>query len=418
MIDPKQIRENYEKVEKGLNNRNYDLSFLTKYQKIDEEWRKEQQKLDHLKHEQKEKTPKGKPNPEDLKALKNLSDQIKDKQEMVNKLEASLKEASLYLPNIPSEDTPIGESENDNPIIETHGEPKSFSFEPKSHDEIATNLNLVDFKRSTKISGSRFITYTGNGARLERALINFMLDFHTNNHNYKEMLPPVLINSKSMQGTGQLPKFAFDSFQIKETDLWLSPTSEVQLTNFHANEIIDEENLPIRYTAFTSCFRKEAGSHGKDTKGLIRLHQFNKVELVNFTTPENSKKMHEELTQNAEAILKALELPYQKILLCTADLGYSAAKTYDLEVWFPSQKKYREISSCSNFYDFQARRAMIRYRRKNDKKVNYLHTLNGSGLATGRTVAALLENGQQANGEIKIPKALQPYFGKGIINAK
>lgn len=418
MIDPKRIRDDYESIETGLKNRQYELSFLERYAKLDQDWRDGQQQLDTLRHEQKLKTPKkGKPSPEDLASLKALSEKVKTIQETVQSLEEQAKDAALYLPNVPSDDTPVGASEDDNQHLTTVGELPTFAFTPKPHEVLASDLDLVDFERSTKVSGSRFVTYTGLGARLERAVINFMLDTHTQQHGYTEMMPPALVHSGSMRGTGQLPKFAHDSFKITDTDLWLSPTSEVQLTNFHAGDILDEADLPKKFTAFTPCFRKEAGSHGRDTKGLIRLHQFNKVELVNFTTPEQSKAAHDALTQCAEAILTALELPYQKIILCSGDLGYSAVKTYDLEVWFPSQDTYREISSCSNFYDFQARRAMIRYRRAADGKVGYLHTLNGSGLAVGRTVAALLENGQQADGSIRLPAALHPYFGDDSIRA-
>jgi seryl-tRNA synthetase len=315
------------------------------------------------------------------------------------------------LPNLPSKDAPIGEDENNNVQVKTWGDPSTNS-NYKSHWEIGENLNLFDSINSTKISKSRFITLIGNGARLERALINFMLDEHTKN-GYLELMPPALVNSESLKGSGQLPKFSNESFKCSNDDLWLSPTAEVPLTAFHKNEIIDFNQLPLKYVAYSPCFRREAGSYGKDTKGLIRLHQFNKVELYWFCDPRKSLEAHKKITSDAESILKKLNLPYRLIDICTGDLGFSSSRTFDLEVWLPSSKCYREISSCSNCLDFQARRSSIR--TKIDKKNTYLHTLNGSGLAIGRTMAAILENGQQKDGSVNIPDALVPYFGSNSL---
>ena len=326
-------------------------------------------------------------------------------------MEDSLKNLAQELPNIPHSSTPEGKNEDDNVETKQWGTIPSFNFEAKSHDVLGTELGILDFENAAKISGARFAIYRKLGAKLERALINFMLDIHTSEHGYEEVLPPVLVNSRSMTGTGQLPKFGDDSFSMKDSDLWLSPTAEVQLTNLFANDIIKEEDLPKKVTAFTPCFRKESGSYGKDTSGLIRLHQFNKVELVQCVHPDKSLEALEELTRQAETILEKLQLPYRRVALCSGDLGFSSGKTFDLEVWFPSQNKYREISSCSNFFDFQARRAMIRYKKKADGKNNYLHTLNGSGLAVGRTCAAIIENFQTEEGAIIIPDVLRPYMG-------
>jgi len=315
------------------------------------------------------------------------------------------------LPNFPSKDAPIGKDESNNIEVKTWGDPLR-KDNLRSHWEIGESLNLFDSIKSTKISKSRFITLIGNGAKLERALINFMLDMHTKN-GYLELIPPALINSESLQGSGQLPKFSNESFKCSNDDLWLSPTAEVPLTAFHKNEIIDPKLLPIKYVAYSPCFRREAGSYGRDTKGLIRLHQFNKVELYWFCDPSKSQEAHKNITSDAESILKKLKLPYRLVDICTGDLGFSSSRTFDLEVWLPSSKCYREISSCSNCLDFQARRSSIR--TKIDKKNRYLHTLNGSGLAIGRTMAAILENGQQTDGSVKIPDALVPYFGSNFL---
>ena len=323
---------------------------------------------------------------------------------------------SFEVPNIIQDSTPIGKDETENKVIRTEGRPKEYAFTPKSHDELATQLRLIDFERATKISGSRFAIFTGLGSRLERAVSSFMLDTHVNTFGYHEMSPPVIINSQSLRGTGQLPKFEDDQYQVDD-DHWLSPTAEVQLTNFHHDEILKESDLPLKYCAFTQCFRKEAGSYGKDMKGLIRLHQFNKVELVQFVTPETSNDQLLDLLSHAEEILKQLELPYRVVELCSGDVGFSSSKTYDLEVWFPSQNQYREISSCSNFLDFQARRSKIRYRDKNGE-VQYVHTLNGSGLAVGRTIAAIIENFQDESGIIHVPEPLQSYMGMEVIKGE
>ncbi|MSR88837.1 MAG: serine--tRNA ligase [Candidatus Margulisbacteria bacterium] len=414
MLDPKIVREEYAHVKDAMNSRNYPLNFLEKYAQADQDWRQLQQEVDRLKNEQKLLTPKGKPDPEILETLKKKSDEIKEKNDTLLILEDAVKTAALYIPNIPKPETPLGKSEDDNQVVRMVGEIPAFSFTPKPHEEIGVTRGLLEFEKATQITGARFAIYKNNGARLERALINFMLDKQREN-GYTEILPPVIVRSQSLQGTGQLPKFADDLFKLEGTDYWLSPTAEVQLTNLYQDSIIPEDELPIKITAYTPCFRKEAGSHGKDMKGLIRLHQFNKVELVQFETPENSDAGLATLLASAESVLQALKLPYRVVSLCTGDIGFSSAKTYDLEVWFPSQNNYREISSCSHFTDFQSRRAMIRYRRNADGKVAYLHTLNGSGVAVGRTFAAILENYQNQDGSINVPEVLQPYLRETLI---
>jgi len=336
---------------------------------------------------------------------------ISEFEERKRTLDKNIHNEICNLPNLPSKNAPIGKDESDNVQVKTWGDTLK-KENLKSHWEIGESLNIFDSARSTKISKSRFITLIGSGARLERALINFMLDIHTNN-GYLELMPPALVNSESLTGSGQLPKFSNESFKCSNDDLWLSPTAEVPLTAFYRNEIIDPKQLPIKYVAYSPCFRREAGSYGKDTKGLIRLHQFNKVELYWFCDPSQSIEAHKKITLDAESILKKLNLPYRLVDICTGDLGFSSSRTFDLEVWLPSSKCYREISSCSNCLDFQARRSSIR--AKIDKKNTYLHTLNGSGLAIGRTMAAILENGQQTDGSIKIPDALVPYFGSNFL---
>ena len=336
---------------------------------------------------------------------------ISEYEEKKRILDKQIKSEILRLPNFPSDKAPIGENEKNNIELKKWGQTfKSNNL--KSHWEIGENLKLFDFSRTSKISKSRFITLTGNGARLERSLINFMLDEHYKK-GYFELMPPALVNSESLQGSGQLPKFAEESFKCSNDDLWLSPTAEVPLTAFHKEEIIDPKVLPLKYVAYSPCFRREAGSYGRDTKGLIRLHQFNKVELFWYSEPSKSVEAHDKLTSDAEDILKKLNLPYRVIDICTGDLGFSSSRTYDLEVWLPSNNSYREISSCSNCWDFQARRSSIR--TKINKKTSYIHTLNGSGLAIGRTMAAILENGQQSDGSVKIPDVLMPYFGESHI---
>ncbi|MCB9774690.1 MAG: serine--tRNA ligase [Nitrospiraceae bacterium] len=345
-------------------------------------------------------------------ALREIRDRIQTMDVELRTTEERLQDQALRIPNIPHESVPPGKDEHENVEVRQWGTPLEFSFPARSHQDLGEALGILDFKRATKIAGARFCVSMGVGALLERALANFMLDCHTQEHGYTEVLPPMLVNRPSMTGTGQLPKFAEDLFHLPEEDFFLIPTAEVPVTNLLREEILDAEQLPLRLVAYTSCFRREAGSYGKDTQGLIRMHQFQKVELVNFVRPEDSYDQLERLTQAAESILQKLGLSYRVVALCSGDLGFSAAKTYDLEVWLPSQQRYREISSCSNFEAFQARRANIRFRSKKDKP-QFLHTLNGSGLAIGRTVVAILENFQQADGTVHIPEALQPYM-KGV----
>jgi seryl-tRNA synthetase len=350
-----------------------------------------------------------------------LKEEVERTSERIVSLEKELAETErkferliLSIPNLPHPSVPVGEDEEDNVVLRYWGEKPEFSFEPLPHWDIAKGLDILDFERATKLAGSRFVIYKKWGAKLERALINFMLDLHTNEHGYEEIIPPFLVNTKTMTGTGQLPKFEEDLYKIKDEDLWLIPTAEVPLTNIHAGEIIPEKELPKYYTAYTPCFRKEAGSHGKDVRGIMRLHQFNKVELVKIVHPDTSYEELEKLVREAEKVLQLLGLHYRVVELCTGDLGFSAAKTYDIEVWIPSQNRYREISSCSNCEDFQARRAKIRFRDK-DGKVRLVHTLNGSGLAVGRTVIAILEQYQQEDGSVVIPEALRDYIKTDII---
>jgi len=340
-----------------------------------------------------------------------VSARIKELDEALKKTDEDLDAILMTIPNLPHESVVCGRGAEDNPVVRVWGEKPQFSFTPRPHWEIGESLHILDFARGAKITGARFTLYRGFGARLERALINFMLDLHTGEHGYTEVLPPFLVNRESMTGTGQLPKFEEDLFRIDKVDYFLIPTAEVPVTNIHRDEILAEKELPIYYVAYTPCFRAEAGSYGKDTRGLIRQHQFNKVELVKFARPESSYEEMEKLTLNAEEVLKRLKIPYRVVSLCTADLGFSSAKTYDIEAWLPGQDAYREISSCSNFEEFQARRASIRFRRDESGKVEFVHTLNGSGLAVGRTLVAVLENYQQADGDVVIPEALRPYMG-------
>ncbi len=422
MLDQKLIRENPTSVEENLSLRGklYDIPQINKLtinkKEIDIEisnFQSESKKLSKLIGQEISKSQSK--NSEELVNLKKKGNEYRNKiselEERQRILEKEINSQILNLPNFPSKDAPIGKDESNNVQVKTWGDPLK-KEDIKSHWEIGENLNLFDSINSTKISKSRFITLIGNGARLERALINFMLDMHSKN-GYLELMPPALVNSESLTGSGQLPKFSNESFKCSNDDLWLSPTAEVPITAFHKNEIIDPEQLPLKYVAFSPCFRREAGSYGRDTKGLIRLHQFNKVELYWFCDPNKSIEAHEKITSDAEGILKKLNLPYRLVDICTGDLGFSSSRTFDLEVWLPSSKSYREISSCSNCLDFQARRSSIR--TKIDKKNTYLHTLNGSGLAIGRTMAAILENGQQTDGSVKIPDALVPYFGSNIL---
>jgi seryl-tRNA synthetase len=409
MINPKLLRESPEIVKTSLDQRGCSPNVFNTLQSLDIEWRNKQQELERLQALRNQSVPKGKPSDEQRQTLSELSQKLKQHQQTVIEIKEKLDTFSFEVPNILQSDTPIGADESGNIVIREEGTLASFNFDPKSHDELATDLQLIDFERATKVTGSRFATFTGLGAKLERALSSFMLDVHTQSHGYTEISPPVIVNSSAMQGTGQLPKFGDDLYNV-DNDYWLSPTAEVQLTNHHHDEIIPYDQLPLKYCAFTQCFRKEAGSYGKDMKGIIRLHQFNKVELVQLVAPSQSNKFLMELLHHAEKILQLLELPYRVVQLCSGDIGFSSSKTYDLEVWFPSQNQYREISSCSNFLDFQARRSKIRYRDTN-QSVDYLHTLNGSGLAVGRTFAAILENFQTESGIIQLPKQLQRYMG-------
>ena len=346
-----------------------------------------------------------------------LGDKIAEDDKELKDIEARLKEILMTIPNMPAADTPVGSSDADNPVVRTWREPAKFAFEPQAHWDIGEKLNILDVERAGKVSGARFTFYRGLGSRLERSVINFFLDIHTGENGYTEFFPPFIVNKDSMQGTGQLPKFAEDMFKLEGLDYYLIPTAEVPITNLHRDEILSGDDLPLYYTAYSACFRAEAGSAGRDTRGLIRQHQFNKVELVKFTKPEDSWDELEKLTANAEKVLQLLELPYRVVRLCTGDIGFSSAATYDLEVWLRAANCYREISSCSNFLDFQARRANIRFRRDTKSKPEFVHTLNGSGVAVGRTVAAILENYQQADGSVIVPKVLRPYMGCDVIEA-
>ena len=346
-----------------------------------------------------------------LVEMRELSNKIKELDVEVKEIDIKLRNTLLHIPNTPNESVVEGKTDEDNVEIRKFGEPTKFNFEPKAHWDLGVDLDILDFERASKLTGARFSLFKGMGAKLERALINFMLNLHTEDHGFVEMATPFMVNRDSMTGTGQLPKFEDDMFYIPSKDYFLVPTAEVPLTNIYRDEILDEEMLPIYYTAYTPCFRQEAGSAGRDTRGLIRNHQFDKVELVKFSLPENSYDELEKLTNNAEEVLQRLGLPYRVVMLSTGDLGFSSAKTYDLEVWMPSYGRYVEISSCSNFEDFQARRANIRFRRKDTKKIEYVHTLNGSGLSVGRTLAAIIENYQQEDGSLIIPEALRPYVG-------
>ena len=417
MLNPELLRNSFSSVKTALLSRGVSEAIIDAVSVADRAWRDELTRFEALKHEQKLATPKGKPSEEERQTLGKLSAQIKASQATLQDLDAKRHDMAMQLPNIPDEDVPVGADDSDNVVVKTVGDCPTFSFTPKSHDAIAQDLGLIEFERATKITGSRFVAPIGLGAKLERALINFMLDVHTTDHGCHEVMPAALVNSAALEGTGQLPKFADDLFKCDESDYWLSPTAEVQLTNFYQKEIIDHDDLPIQFTAYSPCFRREAGSYGKDMKGLIRLHQFNKVELVHFVHPDHSDAALDTLLGHASTILDKLELPYRTVLLCTGDLGFSSAKTYDLEVWLPSQNTYREISSCSTFRDFQSRRAMIRYKSPQLKKPALVHTLNGSGLAVGRTVAAILENYQQADGSVRVPTCLIPYLNCEVLSA-
>ncbi|MFO7754094.1 MAG: serine--tRNA ligase [Desulfobacteraceae bacterium] len=417
MLDIKFVRENLEHVEQAVSSRGAKADF--KAFSVDEKNRREiLQKIEKMRNERNtvsDKIAQMKKAGEDaqlvITEMKELSARIKELDKELTDIEYRIYDFMISLPNIPHPDVPAGGDEDDNSLLKEVGRIPEFDFDAKSHWEIGETLGILDFNRASKIAGARFPLYMGKGARMERALINFMLDIHVNEHGYTETLPPFIVNSASLTGTGQLPKFKEDLFKLEGWDYYLIPTSEVPMANIYSNETLAQEDLPIKFTAYTPCFRSEAGSYGKDTKGLIRQHQFNKVELVKYTTPESSYDELESLLANAEEILGRLGLPYRVVTLCTGDIGFAASKTYDIEVWMPGQNKYREISSCSNCESFQARRAGIRFKRKDRKKTEFAHTLNGSGLAVGRTFAAILENFQHRDGCVTIPDALQPYMG-------
>jgi len=418
MLDVKLLRNDYDKVAQALKNRNASLDLIADFPQLDVSRREKLTESEELKNrrntvsQEVAKLKKNRENADDLIAeMRNVGDRIKLLDDEVREIEEQMDKLLLSIPNVPHESVPVGASEEDNVVIRVVGEPTRFEYEPKPHWEIGTDLGILDFEAAAKVTGSRFVFAKGLGARLERALINFMMDLHSDQHGYEEILPPYIVNRDSLIGTSQLPKFAEDLFKIEGTDYFLIPTAEVPVTNFHREEILSADDLPKAFVAFSGCFRSEAGASGRDTRGLIRQHQFNKVELVQLVAPDKSYEVLEQLTGHAEKVLQLLELPYRVLALCTGDMGFGSAKTYDLEVWLPSANTYREISSCTNFEDFQARRAGIRYRPENGAKPEFVHTLNGSGLALGRTVAAIIENYQQPDGTIKVPEALKPYMG-------
>ncbi|OQX61833.1 MAG: serine--tRNA ligase [Desulfococcus sp. 4484_241] len=423
MLDGKFIKQNPDEVKKAIANRGEDPAVIDRFLEYEAERKELLSETESLRHKRNvvsaqvaRMKQKGENADELIAAMREVSSKIKELNDSLSEMQARMDSVLLGIPNTPHESVPTGTDESDNPTLRKHGTIPDFDFQPRAHWEIGESLGILDFKRAAKIAGARFPLYVGAGALMERALINFMLDIHTVEHGYTECLPPFMVNEKTMTGTGQLPKFEEDLFKLEKWGYYLIPTAEVPVTNIHRDEVLNDADLPIRYTAYTPCFRSEAGSYGKDTKGLIRQHQFNKVELVKFTLPEQSYDELELLLADAETILKKLDLPYRVVTLCTGDLGFSAAKTYDIEVWFPAQNRYREISSCSNFEDFQARRANIRFKRQGQKGTEFVHTLNGSGLAVGRTVAAILENCQQADGSVEIPEALRPYMrGMDVI---
>lgn len=420
MLDLKFVRANPEIVEAALAKRGGKIS-LDGFLALDEERRSILAKVEEMKARRNAESKQVgimKKNGEDATALmaemRQLGEEITALDKRVAEIDQSLLDQLMHIPNIPDESVPVGKDDSENVELRRWGEPRKFDFEPLNHWDIGTNLGILDFERAVKISGSRFTVYRGLGSRLERAVINFFLNTHTELHGYTEIFPPYMVNSNSMRGTGQLPKFAEDMYHIEGSDMYLIPTAEVPVTNLHGDEILEESQLPIHYTAYSACFRAEAGAAGRDTRGLIRQHQFNKVELVKFCRPEDSWNELDTLTADAEHVLQLLGLPYRAVVLSSGDLGFSSAKTIDLEVWLPGYNGYREISSCSNFLDYQARRANIRFRRDGGKP-EFVHTLNGSGVAVGRTVAAILENYQQADGTVKVPEVLVPYMGCEVI---
>ena len=416
MLEIKFVRQNLSEVRDALARRGAaaNLDLFSENESKRREILLELEDLRHRRNVVSEEVAKKKKAGEDAESIilemREVSGRIKTLEKEIGDVDAILSEILMALPNLPHESVPDGKDEHDNVLLKTVGEPTTFDFPVKAHWDLGEDLGILDFERASRITGARFPLYLGAGSRLERALVNFMLDIHTDEHGYTETLPPYIVNRKSMTGTGQLPKFEEDLFKIEGQEYYLIPTAEVPVTNIHSTEVLEEEDLPLYYTAFTPCFRSEAGSYGKDTRGLIRQHQFHKIELVKFARPEDSYDELEKLLANAETILKRLEIPYRVVTLCAGDIGFSSAKTYDIEVWMPAQNTYREISSCSNFEDFQARRANIRFKRKGKKGTELVHTLNGSGLAVGRTFAAILENCQEADGSIRIPEALRPYM--------
>ena len=416
MLDMKYIRENPDETERCLRTRGGE-SYLDGFRELDERRRKllkDAETLKALRNTVSDEIgrTKDKSQVQDkILEMRAVSHEIKGLDEKLNQVDEELHTFMLTVPNLPHATTPVGRSENDNVLVRSWGEPQTLPFAAKPHWDIGEDLGILDFERGAKITGARFTLYRGAGARMERALINLMLDLHTDTHGYQEVLPPFMVNRDSMLGTGQLPKFEEDLFKLADPEFFLIPTAEVPVTNIHRGEILKKSDLPISYCAYTPCFRREAGSYGKDTRGLIRQHQFNKVELVKFVHPAESDAALEALTGHAEKVLQLLELPYRVMSLCSGDIGFSSAKTYDLEVWLPGQSCYREISSCSTFGDFQARRASIRFREDEKGKPEFVHTLNGSGLAVGRTLVAILENYQQADGSVLVPAALRPYMG-------
>ncbi len=421
MLDPRFVRENIDVVKKALEVRHAAVS-LDEFVELDSKRREILQRNEELRSQRnrvseeiarlkKEKADAS----EIINQMKQVSAEIKEQDKQLAEIEERLREIALSIPNIPHESVPVGESDQDNMVVKRWGDIPKLDFKPLPHWELGEKTGILDFERAAKITGSRFVVYMGLGARLERALINFMLDMHVERHGYTEVMPPVIVNSATLYGTGQLPKFEEDLFRLNFRDYYLIPTAEVPVTNLHRDEILSHSDLPIYYCAHTLCFRSEAGSHGRDVRGIVRQHQFNKVELVKFVPPESSYDELESLLLDAEEILQALEIPYRVVTLCTGDLGFSAAKTYDIEVWLPGQERFCEISSCSNFEDFQARRANIRFRPEGQKKLQFVHTLNGSGLAVGRTVVAIMENYQTPGGEIRIPEALKPYMKTDLI---
>ena len=418
MLDMRFIRENPEKVRRRLATRgegDYGIDSILDLDRSRRELLVKVESLQRVRNETSKKIGRLKKAGEDTSSaqaeVRALGEEMKQSEAALKRIEEELNLKLLSVPNVPLDSVPEGADEEDNVEIRSWGERPVFTFSPRSHVELGESLGILDFERAAKLSGARFALYRAAGARLERALINFMLDLHTSENGYTETLPPFMVNTRAMTGTGQLPKFAEDSFRIEGFDYWLIPTAEVPLTNIHAGEILEEDDLPVNLVAHTPCFRSEAGSYGRDTVGLIRQHQFNKVELVKIVKPEQSEAELERLTANAEEVLRRLELPYRVVALCSGDLGFSAAKTYDIEVWVPTQEKYREISSCSVFTDFQARRMGLRFRRGKKGKPEFAHTLNGSGLAVGRTVVAILENRQREDGSIAVPRVLRPYMG-------